>query len=147
MTTYTTKPDPVWPDTHTAIYKGNRRIASAPHDKVQERIDHHERITQEHWSEIATRTDDRLVIANGTAYSIGSPDDNPRGFGGSVWLIRFHDGRDVRCNSLWCLGDIPADWRDVRCNSLWCLGDIPADWRDRLPDNATLKEIGHDPQR
>jgi hypothetical protein len=128
MTIYTTRPDPMWPDIHTAIYKGNQHIGTVPHGKVQEQIDHHERIREKHWSGIAMFKDDRQVFANGTAYRIGSPDDNPRGFGGSVWLIKFFDGREVRCNSLWCLGDIPADWRD------------------RLPDNATLKEIGYEPR-
>jgi len=128
MTTYTTKPDLWWPETHTAVYDGDRYIVSAPHNKVQEQIEYHERIREEHWSGIAMFKDSRQVFANGKAYRIGSPNDNPRGFGGSVWLIKFFDGRKVRCNSLWCLGDITADWRD------------------RLPDNATLKEIGYEPR-
>lgn len=129
MTTYTTSPYTLAPDTHTTIFENGQMLASVPHDKVQEYIAYHERVTERHWSVVAARTDDQLVIARGVAYSIGNPSDNPRGFGGSLWRIRFFDGRDV------C------------CNSLWYLGDIPADWRDKLPDNATLKEIGYEPRR
>jgi hypothetical protein len=126
MTTYTTQPYQ-WPG-YTTILEDGRWVVSVPDAKVEAEIERLKQHSYDFWSKIAARTDDRLVIARGTAYSIGSPDDNPRGFGGSVWLIRFFDGREVRCNSLWCLGDIPADWRD------------------RLPDNATLKEIGYEPR-
>jgi len=128
MTTYTTQPDDWWPSTHTAILEDGKRIMSVPHGQETEAIDRHKASHDVFWSKITARTDDRLVIAKGTAYSIGSPSDNPRGFGGSVWRINFHDGRSVRCVSLWCLGDVPSDWRD------------------RLPDNATLKEIGYEPR-
>lgn len=129
MTTYTTAPYTLAPDTHTTIFENGQMLASVPHDRVLDYIARHKRVMQEHWSAIAARTDDRLVIAKGIAYSIGSPSDNPRGFGGSVWRIRFFDGRDIVCNSLWCLGDIPNDRRD------------------QLPDNATLKEIGYEPRQ
>lgn len=126
MTTYTTKPY-VWPG-YTTILRDGHWIVSVPDEKVEAEIERLKQHSRDFWSKIAARTDDRLVIARGTAYSIGSPDDNPRGFGGSVWRIAFFDGRVIRCNSLWCLGDIPDDWRE------------------RLPDNATLKEVGYDPR-
>ena len=126
MTTYTTQPYQ-WPG-YTTILEDGHWYVSVPDAKVEAEIERLKQHTHDFWSRIATRTDDKLVIAKGVAYSIGSPGDNPRGFGGSVWRITFFDGRTVRCNSLWCLGDIPSDWRD------------------QLPDNATLKEIGHDPR-
>jgi len=62
------------------------------------------------------------VVISGQAYTIG-PEDAPaclRGFGGSRYRIRFHDGREV-----------------VTTN-LWCRGDVPPGWRQELPDNATF---------
>jgi hypothetical protein len=87
-------------------------------------------VEEQHWGRIHEdfiAGDPAIVIANGSAYRIGSARDNPRGFGGAVWRILFFDGRSVRCNSLWHLGKVPADWRK------------------QLPDNAHLREIGYDP--
>lgn len=122
MTTYTTRPNKQWPGYVDVLADGQARMSS-PAEKVQETIAYLQQSEARHWGEALARleaNDPRLVIADGHAYSIGSDNDNPRGFGGQRWIIRFHDGREVITHSLWHLGDIPASWRD------------------RLPENAEL---------
>ena len=54
-----------------------------------------------------------IVIIDGTFYTIGD-EDSPspfRGFGGSKFVIRFKDGREVTTTNLWCGGDIDEHWR------------------------------------
>lgn len=125
MTTYTTRPSIIWSGYVDILESGQLR-AITPENRVDEMIAHFVESTRSHFQHVVDRKlagDERLVIANGCAYSIGSSSDDPKGFGGQPWLIRFHDGRTVTTVSLWCLGDIPAEWRE------------------QLPDNATLKGI------
>lgn len=81
------------------------------------------RFSREFWdSKLAIKDDARTVRVDGEHYWIG--DENApkyagsRGFGGSRFVIVFHDGRRV-----------------VSTN-LWTQGVIPPSYRDRLPDNA-----------
>jgi len=124
MTTYTIQPHPWWPDTHVEILADGIPRCGTPIGSEQEMIAFLEQSSARHWGEVLKRQealDPRLVIAAGHAYSIGSSDDNPRGFGGQRWSIKFHDGRLVST-----------------C-SLWHMGEVPSEWRERLPDNAVLR--------
>lgn len=125
MTTYTTRPSTCWPGYVDILENGQLRGSRLP-EKVDEAIAYYQESTRKHFQAITDRrltSDERLVIAGGCAYSIGSAADDPKGFGGSRWLIRFHDGRIVTTDSLWHLGGIPTEWRE------------------QLPDNAELGEI------
>lgn len=64
--------------------------------------------------------DPSSVRVEGTHYWIAPDEPQPlfRGFGGSWFTIKFHDGRVVKTNNLWCQGEIEQRFRD------------------RLPDNA-----------
>lgn len=119
---YTTQPSTIWPNYIDILEDGQQRM-SVPVGREQEAIAEMVASQQRHWNAITARHDDRLVIAQGSAYSIGSPHDDPKGFGGARWPIRFFDGRVIICDSLWHMGEVP-----------------PA-WREQLPDNATLREI------
>ncbi len=125
---YTTHtPSKTWGASHSDIYDEDGFVrVSVPVGKEEETIAWMTESRQQHYQRIADRLetlDPRLVIATGHAYSIGSSDDYPKGFGGSRFLICFHDGREIITDSLWHLGDIPAEWRS------------------RLPDNAELREL------
>jgi hypothetical protein len=125
MTTYTTQPSKQWTG-YVDILRNGQIQVSTPPEKVEETIAFLANSTRRHFQAIADRlerNDARLVIASGCAYSVGSSSDNPKGFGGAKWEIAFFDGRTATTDSLWCLGDIPAEWRF------------------RLSDNATLKEV------
>ncbi len=126
---YTTHtPSKTWGASHSDIYDEDGFVCvSVPVGKEEETIAWMIESHQRHYRRIIERKeahDPRLVVANGRAYSIGSSGDDPKGFGGTRWVIRFHDGREIITDSLWHLGDIPAEWRE------------------RLPDNATLREAG-----
>lgn len=65
----------------------------------------------------------RFVIVKGTHYLISRDDpQNYRwsGFGGSKFIIKFHDGRIVTSRNLWCQSAIPHHFRD------------------KMPDNAVF---------
>jgi len=76
------------------------------------------------WTEhIENHDDQTVVIVKGVRYHMAPEDDKPgrgvgRGFGGSRFVIRFFDGREV-----------------VSTN-LWCQGGIPERFKSQLPDNA-----------
>lgn len=77
------------------------------------------------WQEIATLAESPASVRiAGCHYVIGTQDESApahcRGFGGAVYRIRFHDGREV-----------------TTCD-LWKQGVIPPRFRDRLPDNAAF---------
>ena len=114
----TTKPSPYGAD-RVAIYEDDQFVCDCPADHAQQAIAHHHTTIARHFGAIAARqqaNDPRLVIAMHlgklTAFSIGSPHDNPRGFGGDTWHIYFDDGRYEKCVSLWCMGDVPPAWQD-----------------------------------
>jgi len=120
MTTYTTRPSPHWSD-YTDIFESDVERMSVPNDEIDKWINHLKRSSHNHWQRVFDRKDDpKTVIANGHAYHIGEPTDNPRGFGGKRWIIYFLDGRIETTVSLWHYGEIPSEWRD------------------KLPDNATI---------
>ena len=122
---YTTRPSAAWPGYTDILIDGVVR-ASTPRGQEAEMIAYLTESSQRHYQRIIERLaaiDPRLVIARGNAYSIGSSSDDPKGFGGSRWITRFHDGREVITDSLWHLGDIPAEWRN------------------QLPDNADLRAL------
>lgn len=82
------------------------------------------------WLERVRNVDDpKVVRANGSAYYLGL--DSPttprewKGHAGATFLIEYKDGRPAKVTS-----------------DLWHQGEIPAHFRDRLPDNATVTEIG-----
>ncbi len=61
------------------------------------------------------------VRINGTHYLIAKDSSNPGwgcGFGGTKFIIKFFDGREVETRNLWCQGNIPEKFKA------------------RLPDNA-----------
>ena len=63
------------------------------------------------WDRLAARMAvDRYhqyVIVDKNIYEIGSDEDEPRGFSGRHWTIRFNDGTQVETNSLWHRGELP----------------------------------------
>lgn len=122
MSIYTTQPSTHWQD-YIDILEDGQICMSVPAGQEQRAIGNIKRSRHNHWSAIAARADDRLVVADSTAYSIGSADDYPKGFGGTRWSIRFHDGRVVVTDSLWHMGKVPPEWRE------------------QLPDNAMLLEL------
>jgi len=70
------------------------------------------------WLEIIE--DDRTVVINGKAYTIGREDapDWDKGFGGALHRIKYYFGLEVETTNL--------SYR----------GEVPAEFRDQLPDNA-----------
>lgn len=125
MTTYTTRPSRhVAVTGYIDIFCDGEWRGSCPAERADETIAHMRDSAERHWTRAYERLqalDPNLVIAGGAAYSIGRDTDNPRGFGGQRWSIRFHDGREIVTVSLWHLGNVPCEWRD------------------HLPDNARLE--------
>jgi hypothetical protein len=74
---------------------------------------------------VETKDDPTHFVADGHHYVIMEEDGSPafRGYGGSKWLIKFNDGREV-----------------VTTN-LWHQGAVPILWREQLPDSAVLKGV------
>lgn len=130
MSTFTTRPSITWPG-YTDIFEDGVLSASTPEAKADDMISYLRTSHDRHFQDIADRLaahDPRLVLVSGHAYSIGlesgrNVPSHCKGFGGDRWLIRFHDGRRVECDSLWHLGDIPSEWRA------------------QLPENATLEAL------
>lgn len=120
MNTYTTRPSTTWAG-YVDILEDGRLCMTCPEKRAQAAIEEIKQSNHKHWTAIAARTDERLVIADGSAYSIGSPGDYPKGFGGDRWHIVFFDGRTVTTDSLWHMGKVPTEWRE------------------QLPDNAKLE--------
>ena len=82
---------------------------------------------REFWdSKLDIKDDARTARVDGRHYWIGREDapayEGCRGFGGSLFIIKFHDGRRVESTNLWTQGVIPPSYRD------------------RLPDNAVFEE-------
>lgn len=105
------------------LFIDGRRVGGCHENAVVSVLAHSVASDFLHFQEIYERLkagDERIVIADRKAYSIGSAEDYPRGFGGQGWRIGFYDGRVALTNSLWSLGDVPDSWRH---------------W---LPDNARL---------
>jgi len=63
------------------------------------------------WDNLATRMVNNpyheYAIINRKVYEIGSDKDDPRGFGGQHFTIKFHDGTVIDTNSIWLRGDLP----------------------------------------
>ncbi len=86
----------------------------------------HLNFTKDFWQQKETiKYQARVARVNGTHYIVGDEDapQSFRGFGGSLFLIQFDDGRRVATTNLWCQGEIP-----------------PA-LRDKLPDNAKFVNV------
>ena len=66
-------------------------------------------IEDTNWSEDRFR-----VVVKGIHYVGYSPrvSTGMKGFGGSLWKIKFLDGREVECRNLWHQGEIPERFRD-----------------------------------
>jgi hypothetical protein len=120
---YTTQPSTYWPGYIDILQENGFVVQSVPAGRERAAIAEREESDRQHWLAIAARTDDRLVVANGHAYHIGSSGDCPKGFGGQRWRIAFFDGREIEIDSLWHLGDIPHERRAS------------------IADNATLKGL------
>lgn len=61
------------------------------------------------------RRKDRIVRVKGVHY-FAAPESGPmafRGHGGSLFKIRFFDGREMTSTNLWCQGDIPPEFREL----------------------------------
>lgn len=125
---YTTRPSTTWPGYVDIIDHRQGRpwcCGSCPAERAAAHIAEMEAHDRAFWQRIYDRrSDPRTVIADGHAYWIGGLGDSPKGFGGRKWLIRFHSGRVAFTDSLWHQGDVPPEWRD------------------RLPDTATLAQLG-----
>lgn len=71
---------------------------------------------------------DQVIIA-GKHYVIGEENQQGnrrwRGYGGSPWMVRFHDGRSIRSTNLWFQGEIPERFRER-------MPDNAEFWRDRV---------------
>lgn len=76
--------------------------------------------TEGFWGMHFALYDENVVIVKGKHFRMGQSDGPFKGFGGALFSIKFHDGREVDCRNLWMQGDIPEEWRD------------------RLPDNAVF---------
>lgn len=75
----------------------------------------------DHWHvKYLDRDNPTRVRVAGTHYRIYPPSDGFQGFGGSKFIIAFHDGRRQETRNLWCQGTLPDHYRDV------------------LPDNAVF---------
>lgn len=86
MTAYTTRLSTIWSGYVDILESGQLR-ATTPENRVDEMIAHFIESTRNHFQHVADRKlagDERLVIAGGCAYSIGSSSDYPRGFGGQL---------------------------------------------------------------
>lgn len=106
-------------DDRVQLFDDGRFFVECPADHADEAIAHHINTITQHFGDIYERQrggDPNLVIAmftgKLTAFSIGSPNDYPRGFGGDTWHVFFDDGRYEACVSLWCMGDVPLVWQD-----------------------------------
>ncbi len=81
---------------------------------------------EDYWTErISIKDDPKTVRVDNQHYRIGDPvygtqNRSSLGYGGHVWYIKFHDGREVKTNNLWSQGTIPPQVRD------------------QLPDNAVF---------
>lgn len=77
------------------------------------------------WEEKLSIADNpNTVRVKGVHYFIHPDTEDGRfsGFGGSRFIIKFNDGREVTTRNLWCQGGIPKRFRTL------------------LPDNATFIE-------
>lgn len=121
MTTYTTR---LATPGRVDILENGQYCGNCPEAAAEEFIAHSIASTARHFQSIFDRRfDPRSVIANGSAYWVGSAGDYPKGFGGQRWRITWLDGRSVVIDSLWHEGPIPEEWRE------------------RLPDNAILQAL------
>jgi hypothetical protein len=124
MSTYTIHPDSYGNPLRVDIHRDGRYAGNCPADRAEEFIKESQESTTRHFQSIFDRRfDPRSVIANGTAYWVGSANDYPKGFGGQRWRITWLDGRSIVIDSLWHGGPIPDEWRE------------------RLPDNAILQAL------
>jgi len=67
-----------------------------------------------------------VAIVKGVHYMVGDESSKvmPRGFGGSLFNIRWFDGHEAKTTNLWCQGDVPEHFRS------------------KLPDNAEFIVAG-----
>lgn len=101
------------------LFDDGRFFVECHESQTEGAIKHHIDVYARHFGDVYARqqaSDPRLVVAMHmgklSAFSIGSANDYPRGFGGDTWHIYFNDGRYEVCVSLWFIGEIPADWQD-----------------------------------
>jgi hypothetical protein len=128
MSNITTAPSPHGMG-RVRLFDDGRFFVECHESQAEGAIKHHLDTYARHFGDVYARqqaNDPTLVVAINHlgllgAYSIGSLNDYPRGFGGQPWAIHFFDGR-----------------LEIT-RSLWFLGDIPADWQDRIVENATLE--------
>jgi hypothetical protein len=110
--------------------------------------------TWEHWNAIQrsdkTADKDRFVIVDGKHYAIGNESapgpSHCRGFGGSRFRIRFHDGRYVESTNLWHQGTITDDFRaDMPDNAVFVRDHEQQSWA-AAREAAGLREAngGHE---
>lgn len=67
---------------------------------------------KEFWDEKVQSIDDENVARiGGGHYRIGDEHAYERGFGGTIYFIKFNDGRLVRTSNLWSQGEIPEPLR------------------------------------
>ena len=82
-----------------------------------------------YWDNLASQmivdTHHEYAIINRTVYQISNNKNEPRGFGGRTFYIRFFDG----------------EFRET--NSLWRLGELPERLQHDFPDNAQFMEKVH----
>jgi len=81
--------------------------------------------TTNFWEEKVRLADEYTPVVNGTRYHMTLSKKkengwNMMGHGGSMFYIKFNDGRTFKCNNLWCQGDVPEAFKD------------------RIPDNAVF---------
>lgn len=63
------------------------------------------------WDNLATRMIHNkwheYAIIDRKVYQIGSEKDEPQGFGGKYWAIKFNDNTYIETHSLWYCGELP----------------------------------------
>ena len=113
------RPDPRGNPERVEIFQDGIFFVNCPKHQAQACIERHVESNYNYFHGVYIRQeqhDPRLVVAIDSrygpmAFSIGSEGDNPKGFGGDNWIIRFFDGREVRSSSLWSMGVIPSEWQ------------------------------------
>lgn len=121
---FSSKPDTsFYEDDYVAILIDGTRRASCHKDHLIKHMANIVSVSFLHFKEIADeirKGNPKIVVVSGSVFAIGFLDDNPKGYGGRTWHIRFHDGRAELTNSLWCLGEVPDNWaRDIPDNAVF----------------------------
>lgn len=96
--------------------------------------------SEHHWrgkEEERIKENPRTARIEGSHYYIGDEEDKGgfRGYGGSLFIIKFDDGRIIKTTNLWCQGTIPQHKRESLPNNAVFLKCVNCD--DYTPRETT----------